>query len=160
MNALICEDNMSCAKSKIWGRYNQSSFLWHHIYWRDWLAVEETLALHPIFAHLKERTPQKKQIIFLFPQHNPSSLSPRTEVDLRHQSKGQKLTSDRRQGVTRKIDYTQGSPGNPNPCPQAPVRDYQMERTKDMRLDTDTRNFIGQRGKEPGSEKIWRGWVG
>ena len=29
-----------------------------------------------IFAHLKERTPQK-QINFLFPQHNPSSLFPR-----------------------------------------------------------------------------------
>lgn len=70
MNIPIYESkNMSGAKSKLWGRYNQPSVLWHRIYWRDWL--KETLPLYPVFAHLKERTPQKKQINFFISTTQP-----------------------------------------------------------------------------------------
>lgn len=69
MNIPIYGNNMSGVKRRLWGRYNQSSVLCHYVYWRDWLTVEETLALHSIFAHLKERTPQKKQINFISTTH-------------------------------------------------------------------------------------------
>lgn len=123
VNTPIYGNNMSGVKRRLWGRYNQSSVLCHYVS----LRLLERLAYcgrnpGPTFYFCspkgKDSTKEANKLYF----HNTSRLPfpPGTEVDLCHQSKGQKLTSDKRQGVTRKIDYTQGSPGDPNPCPQAP----------------------------------------
>ena len=54
--------------------------------------------------------------------HNTTHLpfSQEHKIDLSHQSRGQKLISDRRQRVTRKIDSAQGSPRDSNPSQGSP----------------------------------------
>ncbi|EGV96577.1 hypothetical protein I79_011009 [Cricetulus griseus] len=58
---------------------------------------------------------------------NTTHLLPQEHELTSATSRGQKLLGDRRQGVTRKIDYTQGSPKDPDPCPKLLNRAYQME---------------------------------
>ena len=71
---------------------------------------------------LKEWTPQKQQIVFISTTQPIFLFSQEHKIDLSHQSRGQKLISDRRQRVTRKIDSAQGSPRDSNPCPKAPLQ--------------------------------------
>lgn len=62
-----------------------------------------------------------------------------------------------RQGVTRKIDYTQGSPlGDPNPSPGSPsgLAKWNERHGKGLGEKPAPLN----KGKEPGSEQTWEGW--
>lgn len=106
------------------------------------------------FAHLKERTPQKKQINFfisttqpLFPFPQEHKLTSAIKVE----DKSWQVTEGK--GLLEKYIIPKALLGIQTPVPRLLVRAHQMERTKDMRLKTDTRNSTEQRGKEPGSEK-------